>query len=100
MPGQPPRVFFNDFAASSLNIKVQYWFKGQDWWAFQAHAERFNLHLLRAFNEAGIEFAFPTQTLFLADDPARDLSVRVHRNGNGHGHEPENEEQLATDEHG
>jgi len=33
------------------------------------------MELLRRFNEAGIEFAFPTQTVFLAGDSARPLNV-------------------------
>jgi MscS family membrane protein len=78
----PPRVFFNDFNAASLNIQVNYWYqldatKSRDWWTFQAHAHEFNMRLLRAYNEAGIDFAFPTQTLHLAGDPKRELAVRV-----------------------
>lgn len=109
LPKSPPRVFFNDLLASSLNIRVQYWFRGQDWWAYNAHAEKFNFRLLRAFNEAGIEFAFPTQTLFLADDPARDLSLNVRsfsRGGRRDQREPEHHQpsngrgrhQAATQE--
>ena len=33
------------------------------------------MELLRRFNAAGIEFAFPTQTLYLAGDPARPLKL-------------------------
>lgn len=69
----PPRVAFDAFNADSLNIKVFYWFHPNDWWAYLDHCERLNLRLLEAFAEAGIEFAFPTQTLFLAGDPRRPL---------------------------
>ena len=31
--------------------------------------------ILRRFNEAGIEFAFPTQTVFLAGDTNRPLQL-------------------------
>jgi MscS family membrane protein len=48
---------------------------GRDWWTFQAHAERINHRLLRAFAEAGIEFAFPTRTVFLAADPKRPFAA-------------------------
>ncbi|TVS09938.1 MAG: mechanosensitive ion channel family protein [Gammaproteobacteria bacterium] len=79
---RPPRIYFNDFNSASLNIAVSYWYflseeLGHDWWGFLAHGETFNHRLLRAFNEAGIEFAFPTQTLYLAGDPARELNVRA-----------------------
>lgn len=79
---RPPRVFFNEFNADSLNIAVSYWYfldesKGHDWWHYQDHAQRLNTRLFRAFRQAGIDFAFPTQTLYLAGDPDRQLSVRL-----------------------
>jgi len=82
MAERPPRVYFNDFNADSLNISVSYWYffdaeKGHDWWHYQNHAETFNKRLFAAFGEAGIEFAFPTQTLYLAGDPNRQLTVQT-----------------------
>ena len=71
----PPRVFFTDLKGDNLNININYWYFSSDWWAFCAFNERFNLELIRAFNKEGIEFAFPTQTLYLAGDPARQLRV-------------------------
>jgi MscS family membrane protein len=59
----PPRVYFSEFAASSLNMTVYYWFAPPDWWAYMQFNHDFNVELLRRFNEAGIEFAFPTQTV-------------------------------------
>ena len=61
----PPRVYFSDFNDASLNIFVIYWFAPPDWWAFQEFNHELNMELLRRYNEAGIEFAFPTQTLYL-----------------------------------
>lgn len=83
LEGRPPRVYFNDFNADSLNISVSYWYifnneKGHDWWGYLAHAELFNKRLFSAFAETGIEFAFPTQTLYLAGDPQRALNVGLH----------------------
>lgn len=80
---RPPRVYFNDFNADSLNISVSYWYmfnsdKSHDWWGYLAHAEVFNKRLFAAFAAAGIEFAFPTQTLYLAGDPQRALNIGVH----------------------
>ncbi|MBU1909239.1 MAG: mechanosensitive ion channel family protein [Verrucomicrobia bacterium] len=68
-----PRVFFNEFASASLNLLVIYWYHPPDYWAYLAFGERLNLDILRRFNEEGIEFAFPTQTLYLAGDPKRPL---------------------------
>jgi len=64
-PEFPPRVFFNDFNDCSLNILVIYWYHPPAYWDFLAHAERLNMELLKRYNDAGIEFAFPTQTLYL-----------------------------------
>jgi MscS family membrane protein len=83
-----PRVYFNDFKADSLNIRLMYWYAPpDDWWGFQEHGQRVNLRILEEFNRAGIEFAFPTQTLLLAGDPARELRVRVDR-ADADGREP------------
>lgn len=76
-PDYPPRVFFNEFNADSLNILVIYWYHPPDYWSYLDFTERFNKELFRRFNEEGIEFAFPTQTLYLAGDPARPLTVGV-----------------------
>ena len=71
----PPRVFFNEFNAASLNIRVIYWYHPPDYWMFMDFSERFNKEVFRRFNEEGIEFAFPTQTLYLAGDRSRPLTV-------------------------
>ncbi|WP_372794493.1 mechanosensitive ion channel family protein [Pontiella sp.] len=63
----PPRVYFNDYNACSLNILAIYWYHPPAYWDFLAHAEKVNLELLQRYNDAGIEFAFPTQTLYIND---------------------------------
>ncbi|MBN1557065.1 MAG: mechanosensitive ion channel family protein, partial [Lentisphaerae bacterium] len=73
----PPRVFFSDFNDCSLNIMMLYWYHPPDYWAYMAFTERVNMEILRRFNAEGIEFAFPTQTLYLAGDPGRALTVRT-----------------------
>jgi MscS family membrane protein len=64
-PDFPNRVYFNDFNASSLNILVIYWFAPPLYWDFLEFDQKFNMHVLSRFNEEGIEFAFPTQTLYV-----------------------------------
>ncbi len=73
----PPRVFFNEFNADSLNILVLYWYAPPDYWDFMEHAQRLNLRIFEEFEKAGIEFAFPTQTLYLAGDPKRQLAMAM-----------------------
>lgn len=74
-PDFPPRVFFSEFGAFSLNILVVYWYHPPDYWAYLAHAESLNMKIFERFNREGIDFAFPTQTLHLAGDPGRPLNV-------------------------
>ena len=73
----PPRVYFSDFNADSLNILVLYWYAPPAYWDFMEHAERLNLRIFEEFEKAGIEFAFPTQTLYLAGDPKRQLALNM-----------------------
>ena len=73
----PPRVYFSDYNAASLNIVVYYWFTPPDWWEYLAFNHDFNTELLRRFNDEGIEFAFPTQTLYLKQDSPIAADVNV-----------------------
>jgi len=79
---RPPRVYFSDFNADSLNLRVTYWYYPPDYWEFMAFGEKFNKEVFQRFNEEGIEFAFPTQTLFVAGDPARPFTVGKNKEGN------------------
>jgi len=78
---RPPRVYFNEFGAAGLNIMATYAYgigqAGRDWWSFQAHGERVNFLIMRAFAKAEIEISFPTQTVYLASDPKRQLAVKL-----------------------
>lgn len=67
-PGLPPRVYFNDLNPDSLNIMVVYWYHPGRNWEFLEHAHWINIQIMERFNAAGIEFAFPTQTLHLIKD--------------------------------
>ena len=66
--GFPPRVFFKDFAASSLDLLVIYWYHPVEYWDYMAFSEKVNTAILEQFNAAGIEFAFPTQTIHLQNN--------------------------------
>ncbi len=74
-PDKPPRVLFNDFKDSSLNLFAIYWYHPADGWAFDEFGQRVNFEILRRFNEEGIEFAFPSQTVYLAGDDPRTATV-------------------------
>lgn len=70
-PDYPPRVYFSEFNEWSLNILFLYWYHPPDFWAYMEFTERVNMEILQRFNAAGIEFAFPTQTVHLAGSALR-----------------------------
>jgi MscS family membrane protein len=58
-------VHFNRFGDFALNIDVVYWCRLTDWKEFTRVFEALNLELKARFDEEGLSFAFPTQTLQL-----------------------------------
>lgn len=77
----PPRVFFNDYNAESLNIQVVYWFAPPEYWDYMEHCQKVNLRIYEEFERLGVDFAFPSRTLYLAGDAKRELAVRLSSNG-------------------
>jgi MscS family membrane protein len=71
-----PRVYFNELNPDSLTLLAVYWFRPADWWHFQEHSTWVNLQVMERFTAEGIEFAFPSRTVYLASDDKRpaDLS--------------------------
>lgn len=67
-PERPPRVYFSDFNDWSLNIYMSYWVKPPDYWLYQQVNERVNLEIMKRFEAEKIEFAFPSQTLYVKKD--------------------------------
>ena len=67
-----PRVYFSDFSASSLDFKCMYWYHPPAYWDYMEFSERVNLEILERFNKAGIEFAFPTQTIHVSENNTKD----------------------------
>jgi MscS family membrane protein len=67
-PRLPPRIFFNDFTPTALNLLIIYWYHPPDWVKFSAFNERFNLEIVRRFRHDDISLAYPTQTVRLLSD--------------------------------
>ncbi|HWI55680.1 MAG TPA: mechanosensitive ion channel family protein, partial [Bacillota bacterium] len=61
-------VTFNRFDSSSLNIMVIHWWNSTDFKDYALGFQKLNLELKRRFDAAGINFAFPTQTVYLRQD--------------------------------
>jgi MscS family membrane protein len=67
-PEKPPRVYFSDFNDWSLNIYMSYWVRPPDYWLYHQVNEQVNLEIMKRFEAEQIEFAFPSQTLYVKKD--------------------------------
>ena len=65
------RCGFIGFGASSLDFELVFDVYLSDWDAIYMLRHKIGLTILRHFNEAGIEFAYPTQTTFTAAPDGR-----------------------------
>jgi MscS family membrane protein len=61
-------VSFNKFADSALNILVVHWWNSKDFKEYLMEFQKLNLELKRRFDKEGINFAFPSQTVYLKQD--------------------------------
>ncbi len=61
-------ISFNRFGDSALNILVVHWWKSTDGRAQLVGMAELNLEVKKRFDEEGINFAFPTQTLYIKQD--------------------------------
>jgi MscS family membrane protein len=59
------QVYFNEYGAASLNILVYVFWATPDWSMELRERHRFLLDILRLAKQLDVEFAFPTQTLYL-----------------------------------
>ena len=67
-PEKLPRVYFSDFNGWSLNLYMSYRVKPPDCWLYQEVNQRVNLEIMKRFEAENIEFAFPSQTLYVKKD--------------------------------
>ncbi len=61
-------VSFNKYMDFSLNLQVIHWWNNTDYRAYLDGLEAMNLQLKERFDAAGLEFAFPTQTIYVKSD--------------------------------
>ena len=53
------------------------WYHPANYWDMQEWLQRTCLEILGRFNDEGIDFAFPSRTLYLANDDKRRLSLKM-----------------------
>lgn len=64
------RAHFKAFGDSSLNFEVVYYVLAPDYNVYMDLQQTINLELYRRFDEQGIEFAYPTRTLYVRQEGA------------------------------
>jgi MscS family membrane protein len=63
-------VGFNKFGDSALNIQVVHWWKGTNNKDYVAGLQELNLTVKKRFDAEGLEFAYPSSTVYLKRDGA------------------------------
>jgi MscS family membrane protein len=76
-PDFPPRVYFNGFNGTSLNILVLTWYHPAEYWQYMDWLQQTCFKILNAFEAEGIEFAYPMQTVNQAGDKKKELEIKV-----------------------
>ncbi len=69
-------VYFNQFAASSLDILLYTFFEVPDWGTELRERHRLFVDIMRLAERLGVEFAYPTQTLWIERDKGESAAVR------------------------
>lgn len=69
-------VAFRDFSASSLDIWLMYELPGADFPTTLRCRQRVNMAIMRAVEQRGLSFAFPTQTVHLVGGPIERIAAR------------------------
>jgi len=73
-------VYLNEFGSDSLQILVYVFFATPDWATELRERHRLGVDIIRLATDLGVEFAFPTQTLYLR----REEWTKPQRGGNGY----------------
>jgi small-conductance mechanosensitive channel len=69
------RAHFNEYGPYSLNFEVVYWVDNPDYNVYMNIQQAINLAIFERFEEQDIEFAYPTQSLYVNSISSLDSSV-------------------------
>lgn len=76
-PELPPKINFTEFKDFSLNIQVIVWYHPNDFMKSLEWMTEKNLEILDRFNAEGLDFAFPSNTTYLAYDAKRRIGLDI-----------------------
>ncbi len=69
-------VYFSEFRDSSLNIFLYFFIESTVWRDFLGAREEINLEIMQKLEEMGVEFAFPTRTLYIEDPKKENMLTK------------------------
>jgi small-conductance mechanosensitive channel len=64
------RAHFKQYADSSLEFEIVYWVNTPDFVLYMEAQQKINLEIYKQFEREGIEFAYPTRTVFMLQPEA------------------------------
>jgi small-conductance mechanosensitive channel len=76
------RAHFSSFGDFSLNYDVVYYVETSDYAVYMDAQQSINLTIKSTFEQEGIDFAYPTQLLYLTNQTGEPVAAST--NGNGH----------------
>lgn len=69
------RVHFKNYGDSALHFEVVYFVLNPDYNFYMDIQQAINLEIFRRFSEAGIEFAYPTRTVFIQNELSHNKNI-------------------------
>ena len=66
------RAHFKEYGPHSLNFEIVYWILNPDYNIYMDIQQAINLEIYRQFEQEGIGFAYPTQTVYLRREEESD----------------------------
>jgi small-conductance mechanosensitive channel len=73
------RAHFSSYGDFSLNFEIVYYILSADYNQYMDTQQAINLRIYKEFEQKGIEFAYPTQTLFLEKTDEEDSSDKLKK---------------------
>lgn len=77
------RAHFKEYGSFALNFEVVYYVLSPEYNVYMDIQQAVNLFIHRRFEEEGIEFAYPTQQLYISKGPETELVEGSHRPDGG-----------------
>lgn len=71
----PDRIHFKEFGDFSLNFEVVYYVQNRDYAVFMDVQQDINFKIKEAFEKEGIEMAFPTRTIYMANNKPEPINL-------------------------